>query len=203
MYHYLDLEDDTQRDAALRGTYLLAVAGQSAANSSVSYSFEVFDNINPTSMLTVGDPVTGTLPNPGDLASYTFTGSPARTCFLTASRHHPESTLRYMILATELSSVVSRRTATTGPTRSREPGTYTLTVSGSGRSTGTYDFRLLDTSAQTLTPTSTATTVSGTITPGTGSNIYQHRGDSRRADHTHERLVLVNQGNLVPVQSQQ
>ena len=57
------------------GTYLLAVAGQSASNSSVSYSFEVFDNVNPTSALTLGTEVTGTIANPGDSHTYTFTGT--------------------------------------------------------------------------------------------------------------------------------
>ena len=57
------------------GTYILAVAGQSASNSSVSYSFEVFDNVNPTSALTLGTEVTGTIANPGDSHTYTFTGT--------------------------------------------------------------------------------------------------------------------------------
>ena len=51
------------------------MAGQNTANSSVSYSFEVFDNVNPTAALTLNSEVTGTLTNPGDEATYTFTGS--------------------------------------------------------------------------------------------------------------------------------
>ena len=62
-----------------------------------------------------------------------------------------------------------------GPYTLSEPGTYTLTIFGNG-STGGYAFNLLDTSAHTLTPTSTATSVSGTITPGTGTNIYRIAG---------------------------
>ena len=54
-YFYLD--SDTTVTLPYTGTYLLAVAGQSASNTSVSYSFEVFDNVNPTSTLTLGTEV--------------------------------------------------------------------------------------------------------------------------------------------------
>ncbi len=45
----------------------------------MSYKFEVFDNVDPTTALTLGTPVTGTgatIANPGDEATYTFTGRP-------------------------------------------------------------------------------------------------------------------------------
>ena len=40
----------------------------SASNTSVSYSFEIFDNVNPTSTLTLGTEVTGTIANPATVA---------------------------------------------------------------------------------------------------------------------------------------
>ena len=50
-------------------------------------------------------------------------------------------------------------------------GSYTLTVSGSGATTGAYSFRLLDLSqAAALTP---GTPVSGTLAPANSTNAYQ------------------------------
>ena len=43
--------------------------------SSATYSFEAFQNVNPTATLTLGTEVTGTIANPGDEATYTFTGT--------------------------------------------------------------------------------------------------------------------------------
>ena len=71
---------------------------------------------------------------------------------------------------------MSGRAATPGPTRSPSQAHIHPDCLRLGASTGKYDVRLLDTSAQTLAPTSTATTVSGTITPGTGTNIYRIAG---------------------------
>ena len=41
----------------------------------MSYSFELFDNVSPSSALALNSEVTGSLTNPGDEAIYTFTGS--------------------------------------------------------------------------------------------------------------------------------
>ena len=41
----------------------------------MSYQFELFDNVNPTTALTFNSQATGSLTNPGDQATYTFTGS--------------------------------------------------------------------------------------------------------------------------------
>src|SRR5262249_42892231 len=64
-----------------------------------------------------------------------------------------------------------------GPGISSDPilnlvaGSYTLTVAGSGDHTGSYGFRLLDSSSATaLTP---GTPVTGTLSPGTSSNLYR------------------------------
>ena len=46
-----------------------------------SYSFEAYVNVNPVSSLTLGQEVTGTIANPGDEATYTFTGSPGQEIY--------------------------------------------------------------------------------------------------------------------------
>ena len=69
------VQNDTQITLPYSGTYILAVAGTSATNTSVSYSFELYDNVAPSTALVLNTEVTGTLTNPGDQAIYTFTGS--------------------------------------------------------------------------------------------------------------------------------
>ena len=108
------------------------MAGQSASNTSVSYSFEVFDNVDPTSALTLGADVTGTLTNPGDEASYTFTGTAGQNLFfdgLSASSGIDAELLDPS--GGEVFNVAA--SPTTGPYTLSEPGTYTLTVLRLGR----------------------------------------------------------------------
>ncbi len=174
-YFYLDSGYNTNLKVSTAGTYLLAVVGQSASNSSVSYQFEAFDNLNPTSALTLGTAVSGTLTNPGDEATYTFTGSSGENVFFNgvsgsaniyAELYNPSGSAIFDVAAD----------SNAGPYTLSEPGTYSLVVYGYNGAKGSYDVQLLNTAAQSLTPTSTPTTVSGTITPGTGANIYQIAG---------------------------
>ena len=174
-YFYLDSGSTAQETLTASGTYILAVIGQSASNPSVSYSFEAFDNVDTTSPLTLGTAVSGTLTNPGDEATYTFTGAAGQTLFydgLSAS-----SNIDVLLVNPSGSQILDIGASSDyGPFTLTQPGIYKLTIYGYAASTGNYDFRVLNTSAQTLTPTSTPTTVSGTITPGTGANIYQIAG---------------------------
>ena len=119
--------------------------------------------------------MTGTLTNPGDEATYTFTGSPGQNVFFDglsgASGIDAES--RQPQRRRDLLRRGERRRRALHALGARHLHPDDLRER---QSTGSYEFRLLDTSAQTLTPTSTATTVSGTITPGTGTNIYRIAG---------------------------
>src|SRR5262249_48844682 len=72
----VNLEASMQWTLPSTGVYLLAVEGvQAGAAGAVSYQFELFDNVNPTAGLTLGQEVSGSLVTPGDQASYTFTGT--------------------------------------------------------------------------------------------------------------------------------
>ena len=57
------------------GTYILAVSGTNAGNTSVTYSFNLSDAITTTSTMTLGQEVKGAIQNLGDEAIYTFSGS--------------------------------------------------------------------------------------------------------------------------------
>ena len=175
--------ENTDRDAALhRHLHSWRWPVNSASDSSVNYSFELFDNVNPTSSLTLGTEVTGTLVNPGDQATYTFTGTAGQTiCF-----DGLESTTYDLRRLTEpvrqpgLQPLHGLRQP--GPFTLSQAGTYTLSLSAPAP-VGTYDFALDDTSKATtiaLTPGS-GTTESGTLATGLTTNLYQFTGTAGRA----------------------
>ena len=172
-------ENDDQVTLPTTGNYLLAVAGTNATNTSVSYSFEVFDNVNPTvTGTTLPLTESGTITNPGDAASYTFTGSPGQRVFFNGMGT-AISGLNAMLTDPYGNTIFNSNAASDeGPYTLTWPGTYTLTVysSGTSRTAGAYQFQMLDVSAQSLTPTSTPATVAGTLKPGTQTNIFQIMG---------------------------
>src|SRR5208337_3882153 len=156
------------------GTYVLAVVGEGYTTSSIDYSFEAFQTVTSTTPMTLGTEEMGTLANPGDQALYTFTGSSGQNIFfdglsadsgINASLTNPSGNQIFNVAAG----------SDAGPYTLSEPGTYTLTIAGGGN-TGNFDFRMLDSSAQALAPSSTPTTVSDPNLPGTGTDIYQLMG---------------------------
>ena len=162
------------------GTYLLAIAGQNAANASVSYSFEVFDNVNPTSTLTLGTGVTGTIANPGDSHSYTFTGSVGQRIYYDGLASAGYYLFAQLTDPHGTSLFNNTSSADEGPFTLAYAGTYTLTVYSyaTQRATGAYAFTLDDASAAksiALTPGS-GTTESGTLATGLSTNLYQFTG---------------------------
>ena len=67
------------------GNYTLAV-DNSRTYPTATYSFEAFQNVDPTSNLTtLGGVVNGTIVNPGDSHTYTFTGAAGQGIYSTAS----------------------------------------------------------------------------------------------------------------------
>ncbi len=162
------------------------MTGQNSANSSVSYSFEVFDNVNPTSTLTLGTEVSRTIANPGDSHSYTFTGTAGQRLYYDGMA----SASYYMFVnLTDPygNTVINEDNAGTdyGPLTLSNSGTYTLTVYGfaNQRVTGAYAFTLDDASKATsiaLTPGS-GTTESDTLATGLSTNLYQFSGTANES----------------------
>ena len=169
------------------GNYTLVVPNN--ANSIPStYSFEVYQNVNPTAPITFGIPVIAALANPGDLATYTFTGTAGQTLYFGSNNSAPGSNaqitdpggnsilnqyLGYNYYTYEDSSMLTLP----------ESGTYTVTISNQNDTAGDYNFLLNDTAASTpITLTSgSGTSVSDSIPTGLSANIYQLTGDRRRA----------------------
>ena len=117
------------------------------SNASVSYKFEVFENVNPTSTLALGQAVTGTIASPGDEATYTFTitspGSPSASASSTTVSTRTSASLN-AILTDPYGNTIFNNNAqyNEGPYSLTYAGTYTLTVysSGTNRATGKYGF---------------------------------------------------------------
>ena len=196
------LENSVEITLGLTGNYVLAVVGQNPANASVSYSFEAFQAVTTTNTLTLGTEVTGTIVNPGDEATYTFTGSPGQriyfdnlgfATYLTANLAGPSG---YSVFSTYY-DYDGIGDADQGPFTLSEAGTYTLTVQGNYYSsvgyygengaTGNYDFLLSDTS--TAPTIATNTVVSGTLATGITTDLYQLGGTAG------ERLFFQGQGD--------
>ena len=184
------LENDTPVTLPFSGTYILAVAGTSASNSSDGYSFEMYDNVNPTTMLNFLNPAvtvvpeSGTIVNPGDSQSYTFTGTAGQQIYYdglasASSSLYAELTDPFGNFL--FSSVASSRDE--GPFTLTYSGPYTLTIDSdqtffSPEVTGAYGFTLYETSA---TPAITLTAGTGamensTLTTGLSTNLYQFIG---------------------------
>ena len=116
--------------------------------ASVSYQFELFDNTNPSTALALNSEVTGSLTNPGDEATYTFTGSIGQQVQFNGleTGSYQLATL-YDPQGTEVFSVYLQSNG--GPYTLTTPGTYSLVLTTDGTYTGNYDFRLLDLFSET------------------------------------------------------
>ena len=129
------------------GTYLLYVSGTNASNASVNYKFEVFENVEPTSSIGLGQTVSGTIANPGDEATYTFTITPAQIAagqriFYNGLDAYIGS-LNAMLTDPNGNTIFNNNAQyNEGPYSLTYAGTYTLTVysSGTSRATGKYSF---------------------------------------------------------------
>ena len=140
------------------GPYTLVVQGSLFNTGTTSYSFDVQPVNDVTTPLTLGTAVSGSIATPGQNQNYTFTLSTATRLWfdsqtddgsLTWALNGPEGTAYNSIAFTDDDQNIGLL----------QPGTYTLSVSGSGTYTGSYTFNLLNFSAATtLTP---STTVNG------------------------------------------
>ena len=178
------LNNYVDRDGTLtlpaNGVYLLAVSGQSASNSSVSYSFEIFENVDPTVAGSLPLTASGTITNPGDEATYTFTGSAGQRIFVDGSGASI-SNLNAILTDPYGTTIFNSNAASdVGPFTLNLAGTYTLTVysNSTARATGNYNLVVEDAATATgitLTP-GAGTVVSGNLTTGTTTNLYQFSG---------------------------
>ena len=139
-----------------------------AATARRTYSFEAIQNVNPTSAMTLGTEVNGTIANPGDSHTYTFTGTAGQRLYYDALASC--STYSFAELTDPYGNAFFNTSASSneGPYTLTYSGTYTLTIYsyGNQRATGAYAF--------TLDDASTATNIA--LTPGSGTTETRHAG---------------------------
>ncbi len=170
------VESDGTVTLPYTGTYLLAVVGQNANNAAPTYKFEVLENVDPSATLTLGQAESGTIANPGDEATYTFTITAAQIAAgqrLFFNALDPYIGSLNAILTDSNGSTIFNNNASynEGPYSLTYAGTYTLTVysSGTSRATGNYSFAVDDVTAPASSIALTSgsgTTVSGTLATG-------------------------------------
>src|SRR5262249_35540316 len=152
------------------GTYTLYLYG-SGANTG-TYAFKLLNPALPTTALAFSTPVSGTLANPGDEAIYTFTGTAGQRIDYDALVTN--RSLNVLILSPSGSNILNRNAADDGGFSLVEPGTYRVFLYGSGVTTGSFGFQLVNVSAAPAVAFNTV--VSGTLTPGLNNHYYQFVG---------------------------
>ena len=131
------------------GTYVVAVVAQSFTNVSNTFSVEPWLSTPAVDALTLNTVTNGTLPQPGTLHDYTFTGAPGQRLYLDGQS--ADSNLYGELIGPNGAGVFGFVPLTNDfipiPALTL-PGTYTLRVEGSGTATGAYSFQLLDAATQ-------------------------------------------------------
>jgi hypothetical protein len=127
---------------------------------------------------TAASPIAGTLAVPGQIDTYTFSLSAATTIYFDSLTN--SGSINWSLTGPSgqivhqeaFSSSDSYENA--NPVLSLGQGAYSLTIAGTGATTGAYAFRLLDLS--TATPITPGVAVSDTLSPGNSTNAYQFSG---------------------------
>ena len=130
------------------GTYTLLVDGYFNDSGSGSYTFNLVSVTDGLQALTLGSVVSGAIAMPGQQQQYTFTLPAAARLYFDSLTNN--SSLGWS-LAGPTNNVVNNRSFTASdaqtvgnPVLPLAAGNYTLTVTGSGHTTGAYQFRLFD-----------------------------------------------------------
>ena len=163
------------------GTYTLLVEGYIGDSTATTYSLNVAPIADTTQTLSLGSLVNGNLAGPGQLDHYTFNLAGNANLYFDALTNN--GGLQWTLTGPNGTPVSNRAfTSTDGrflavsPVASLPAGAYTLTVSGSGQTAGAYSFRLSNlTTATAITP---GTAVSGTLSPGNSTTLYQFSGSA-------------------------
>mgnify|MGYP003334467509 FL=1 len=162
------------------GTYTLALEGAPSSTNSANWTFNLQPVSDSTEAMTLGSRVNASIDHAGQQRSYTFTLT-AESQLLFDS-FTSSSTLRWNLTGPQGTLVANRNLSASdanaigGSTALRlAPGSYTLTVDGSGDATGAYGFRLLDlaTAGQKI---AYGDAVAATLDPGNQTQVYRFDG---------------------------
>ena len=121
-------------------------------------------------------PPQSTSPNPARRPRYTFLGSVGQRVLYNALQASTPGLFATLESPSGVTVFEASASTNAGPFTLAEQGTYTLTISGSGSSTGTSAFSLLDVAS--ATPLELATSTSGTLTPGLSEALFSFSGSA-------------------------
>lgn len=157
------------------GDYWLVLDGADGnADATVSYQFAFNKVPDLAAALTLDTLVTGSVDLAGQATVYTFDLASASQLAFDAQTNR--SDLNWSLSGPRGVEVSSRRfdqsdAASTLSALSLPPGSYKLTVRGSGRATPSYAFKVLDLAAgQSMT---VGSALKGSLTPGNGTQAYR------------------------------
>ncbi|HXG09846.1 MAG TPA: cohesin domain-containing protein [Gemmataceae bacterium] len=168
----LGLQSDFEATLPTDGTYVLALQGLNPS-APVNYSFRIVTPDTTTVALTLGNTISATISEPGEIDVYTFTGAIGQRLYF-------DSLGAVVNAAVSLVSPNSFTVFSGDPNRDGDPvtlpeaGTYKLIIDGTGDATGSYGFRLLDVAAQPTVALDTL--VNGMLNPGMESALYRLTG---------------------------
>jgi hypothetical protein len=183
------------------GTYLLVLNGNNST-ANVNYSFKVTNPNTTSTALTVGNTVTSTISQPGEIKEYTFTGTAGQRLYYDALINNNTSTIYAQLISPSGQTVFYNGDADNDRTAFTltESGTYRLILDGNGNNTGDYSFKLID--ASTAPSITLGTTVTDTLTPGLETDIYRINGTAGQklffdfgANATNASWILYGPGN--------
>jgi RHS repeat-associated protein len=167
------LNTDFEVTLPSRDTYTLVI--QSLSDSPIDYQFRVTTPDAISTALSLGSTVSSNIAEKREQDIYTFSANADARLFLDALQESPNINAR--LVSPSLVEVFNTKIAGDSarhPVILPETGGYQLIVEGTGETTGSYSFRLSNLSAATTLSTSTSTT--GTLNPGSSTNLYQFTG---------------------------
>jgi large repetitive protein len=165
--------DDWEFDAPKTGEYVLAIMGRGAANP--NYKFTLYAPALTVTPITLDSIVSGTISQPGEQDSYTFTGTAEQQLFYDPLNSNNFAAIRiYDPNGTEIRTYNGRETQDLGLDylTLNLNGTYKVVIDGDGANLGDYKFRLLDKATATVITSNLE--VTGTFdNNGLGSKLYR------------------------------
>ncbi len=181
------------------GKYTVLVEGFIQNSGNLGYTLNVVPDLDPAPQaLTLGNTVSKSLAASGEKDAYTFTLAASSLLYFDSLTNN--ANFNWSLTGPAGSAVSSRTFTTSDGTSNNNPvlnlvaGNYTLTVAGTGATTGAYSFRLLDLAAATSLAVNAD--VSGTLTGGNTTNMYMLNGTAGDA-YTFSSVTTSGAGNNV------
>ncbi|MBS0641775.1 MAG: LamG domain-containing protein, partial [Proteobacteria bacterium] len=169
--------DDQAWTLLAAGRYTLLIEGRVWDNSGgTSYKFALLPIVDPSATtLVVGDRTTGSIASPGQALTYTFTLADPAALYFDSFTDNDQINWTLtgpsgFSVSRNLRNGESWELGGANPVMQAAAGSYTLTFTGNGATTGTVDFRVLDVSKAAKIDADVQ--VAGALTPARTTDAY-------------------------------